>query len=251
MINERPKTFAEVVGQESAIREIKQYLKKNTLPLNMILHGESGVGKNTIAYILAKVINCKNPVVQIDGSYEPCNECSSCQNINSEMLGRDIHYYNASSVGVEQVHKIGDKLRQRPMYDKSRVIIIDEAHLIHQGRTKSTLLPIVETIRENNYLILLTTELKDFDLAFKSRFSIITLQQIKSEDIKNHLKKIMEVNGITPPLKYQDSFLNESLPYISKTATGSLRQALSWMNKIYQTEIWDSREIKEIILKQK
>ena len=188
-IQYRPKTLDEMQGNKRIIKEFKNRSLKNNFPSYMMFLGHSGTGKSTLAFIIAKILNCKEPIIKKD-CVEPCNKCEACKDINDGKFKRDTTYIDATDLGKEGVKSLSNMLSHVPFFDKNRVIIIDEAHLLNSAQAKGAMLLLSEKPRKNVYIILCTTESEKFHLALKTRYEIYRFYMANYEDIFEYIKRV-------------------------------------------------------------
>jgi DNA polymerase-3 subunit gamma/tau len=233
----------EMVGQYVVLSEMKERSKDINFPNQMLFVGQSGSGKSTLALILAKLINCKNPQQQEDGTYEPCNECSACTDVVHQRWSRDVYYMDATYMGKEEVQKLHEKTGSRPMYDKNKVIIIDEAHLLNSKEARGGMLTLTEKPKENVYFILCTTDISPFDTAFQSRFMTYKFYSAKLEDIGRYLIQQLESENYTD--EYIKQMAKNIIPIIADNAEGSIRQAIQYMERVIYSGITTVEELEK------
>jgi DNA polymerase-3 subunit gamma/tau len=239
-ITERPITFEEMVGQETILNEFKKRSKKIDFPNYMLFVGESGSGKSTCAFIISKLLNCANPVLNNKGYYEPCNKCFSCTDVISDKFRRDIYYMDASKMGKEEVVNLESTLSIMSIHDnKNKIIIIDEAHLLNSPAARSAMLLLSERNKNNIYLILCTTDNTKFDKALNSRFTTYQFQKLKYVNIAEYLYNIIKKEEIKVP----EEFISKGLFLISENSEGSLRQALQYFDRCIYGEIFKEEDI--------
>jgi DNA polymerase-3 subunit gamma/tau len=215
----RPQRFDEVVGQEVTTQTLKNAIKNNHLAHSFLFCGSRGVGKTTIARILAKTINCKN--LQADG--EACNECDSCTSFNNN-ASFNIHELDAASKNsVDDIRGLVEQVMYPPQNAQYKIFIIDEVHMLSQSAFNAFLKTLEEPPAYAKF-ILATTEKHKILPTILSRCQIYDFKRIKVSDIKNHLKKIAEKEGIEAD--------ENALQLIALKADGGLRDALSLFDRL-------------------
>lgn len=215
----RPQRFDEVVGQEVTTQTLKNAIKNNHLAHSFLFCGSRGVGKTTIARILAKTINCKN--LQADG--EACNECDSCTSFNKN-ASFNIHELDAASKNsVDDIRGLVEQVMYPPQNAQYKIFIIDEVHMLSQSAFNAFLKTLEEPPAYAKF-ILATTEKHKILPTILSRCQIYDFKRIKVSDIKNHLKKIAEKEGIEAD--------ENALQLIALKADGGLRDALSLFDRL-------------------
>lgn len=248
-IDKRPKTFSEVVGQPNIIKEFKILSRDLSFSNYILLYGDSGTGKSTSAFIISKLLQCKNPVKNEEGYYDPCNECSSCKDINQSKFARDVHYFDASTMGKEEVNKLNSRIASAPLRDKNKIIIIDEAHLLNSKEARGAMLLMLEKPRKNVYFILSTTDISKFDKAFLSRLKKYKFKGLNNQEIGQYLISIFNSLGIDPDndpeIREEDlkDFLEKGLFTIIENSGGSAREAVMIFERCIQGKIFRNEDI--------
>lgn len=240
----RPFSFNEMIGHKAMLTEMKTRSKTMDFPEVMIFAGESGTGKTTLAFIIAALLNDPNPIQEEDGSFSPNPESPTCQAIIDEKFHRDVNFYDASSMGKDDIKEVERRMSSMPMKDPKRVIIIDEAQELSKSGKGATL-KLLEKKRKNNYIILCTMNLDAFGdeqtkKAIKSRGAVYTFRKLKSEDIAEYLFGLADKEEINIP----DEFFEKGLFTIAENSEGSLRQAI----QIYERCIYGQFFSEEAIL---
>jgi DNA polymerase-3 subunit gamma/tau len=214
----RPRTFSEVVGQEAVVRTLQNALKENRVAHAYLFSGMRGVGKTTVARILAKALNCeKGPTP------EPCNTCFMCQAINEEKLLDFIEIDGASNRGIEDVKALRESVQYEPMHSRYRVIIIDEVHQLSRDAFNA-LLKTLEEPPTRTVFIFATTEFHKVPRTIVSRCQHFVFKKLSVREIMAHLKFIAEREG----LKVSDY----SLKLVAEAADGSLRDAETLLDQL-------------------
>lgn len=213
----RPTGFDDVKGQEHIVRTIKNQLKTGRIGHAYLFCGTRGTGKTTIAKILAKVVNCQNPV---DGS--PCGECPSCKAVAEGTSMNVVEIDAASNNGVEHVRNIIEQISYSPTEGKYKVYIIDEVHMLSNAAFNA-LLKTLEEPPEYVIFILATTEVNKIPITVLSRCQRFDFHRITVDVIKDRMRELVEIEGA--------SVTEGALSYIAKTADGSMRDALSLLDQ--------------------
>ena len=159
----RPKTFDEVIGQEHITETLKTQVRSGHLSHAYIFIGTRGTGKTTCARILAKAVNCENPV---DGN--PCNQCRYCRGIDDGSILDVVELDAASNTGVDNVRDLREEAVFTPAVARKRVYIIDEVHMLSLAAFNA-LLKIIEEPPQHLMFILATTELQKVPATILSR----------------------------------------------------------------------------------
>lgn len=213
----RPLCFEDVKGQEHIVTTLKNQIRADRIGHAYLFTGTRGTGKTTIAKILARAVNCENPV---DGS--PCGECTSCKNILSGAGMNVIEMDAASNNGVDDVREIVEDISYSPAEGKYKIYIIDEVHMLSTSAFNA-LLKTLEEPPSYVIFILATTEVHKIPITILSRCQRYDFKRISIETITIRLQELMEKEGV----QVQD----KALRYIAKTADGSMRDALSLLER--------------------
>jgi DNA polymerase-3 subunit gamma/tau len=209
----RPKNFKEVVGQKYIIKAISNSIKLNRIHQAWILCGTRGIGKTTIARILAKCLNCKKKI-----STKPCQKCNSCKEIQKNCSPDLIEIDAASKTKVDDIKEILNNAKYFPIKERFKILLIDEVHMLSRY-SFNALLKILEEPPKHLKFILATTNIEKLPKTIISRCIQLNLKTIKPKKIKKQLKKILKNEKI--------SFEKNALKLISIAADGSIRDALS------------------------
>lgn len=210
----RPATFDTVVGQKNITDTLKNAIRNQHLAQAFLFTGSRGVGKTTVARILAKTINCMNRTESI----EPCDSCDSCNSFNE---GHSLNIYEldaASNNSVEDIRSLIDQVRMAPQIGTKKVYIIDEVHMLSQAAFNA-FLKTLEEPPAHAIFILATTEKHKIIPTILSRCQIFDFNRIGIQDMVDHLKFIAEKEGIVAE--------EDALHIITEKADGALRDALS------------------------
>lgn len=213
----RPDEFQEVKGQEHIVTTLKNQIKHDRIGHAYLFCGTRGTGKTTIAKLMAKAVNCENP---IDGS--PCNECPSCKSIAAGTSMNVIEIDAASNNGVDNIRQINSAVQYSPQSGKYLVYIIDEVHMLSIGAFNA-LLKTLEEPPAYVIFILATTESHKIPITILSRCQRYDFRRISIETISSRLAELLERENV-PATK-------EALAYVAKAADGSMRDALSILDQ--------------------
>ena len=231
----RPQTFEEMVGQEHITRTLRNQIMANRVGHAYLFNGGRGTGKTTTAKILARAVNCLNPV---DG--EPCNECEICKGALDGSLTDIIEMDAASNNSVEDVRSIREAVNFLPTKAKYRVYIIDEVHMLSTGAFNA-LLKTLEEPPEHVKFILATTEPQKLPATILSRCQRFDFKRISNEDIVKDLEYVCKESDIkiTP----------KALELIAVLAEGGMRDALSILERCSQegTDEIDENKVKDLV----
>ena len=214
----RPQRFDEVVGQEQVTVTIKNSIVQGKIAHAYLFSGPRGVGKTTTARILAKTINCEKFPTK-----EPCNKCSSCQQISNGSSLDVIEIDAASNRGIEQIRELRENASFAPASSKYKVYIVDEAHQI-TADAFNALLKTLEEPPPYIVFILATTQPEKLPLTILSRCQHFRFRLINDETIKECLRKICASEKI----EIEDG----ALDVICSEAAGSVRDAESILEQV-------------------
>lgn len=212
----RPRTFEEVVGQEHITTTLKNEMIQGKPAHAYLLMGSRGTGKTTCAKLIAKAVNCRNPV---DGS--PCGRCDCCRGVDNGSLVDVVEIDAASNNGVDNIRDLREEAVFLPNVAKYRVYIIDEAHMLSVGAVNA-LLKIMEEPPEHVIFILATTEVHKIPATIQSRCQRFDFKRIAPEVIRDRLLYIAGQEDMT--------LTEDAASLIARIADGGMRDALSLLD---------------------
>ncbi|MDQ6970487.1 MAG: DNA polymerase III subunit gamma/tau [Mariprofundus sp.] len=214
----RPQKFSDLVGQDVVVRTLKNALLSGNLAHAYLLCGIRGVGKTTIARLMAMAVNCT-----ASDSGEPCGECAACSSIAAG-ANLDVQEMDAAShTGVDDVREILDGVRYPPTSLKTKVYIIDEAHMLSKSAFNA-LLKTLEEPPEHVLFILATTESEKLPVTVRSRCQRFDLRRLGQSEISDYLKHVFQSESIRAD--------DDALVAIAQAADGSVRDALSLAERV-------------------
>jgi DNA polymerase III subunit gamma/tau len=213
----RPQTFADLVGQEHVTETLANAIKKDRVAHAYIFSGARGVGKTTAARILAKALNCVN-----GPTAEPCGVCDSCKEIAAGSSLDVIEIDAASNRGIDQIRELREMVRYAPAASRSKVVILDEAHML-TGEASNALLKTLEEPPERVIFVMATTQPEDLEDTIRSRSQHFHFRALTFNEITERLKYIAAKEN----LKIEDG----ALAVIARMAEGSMRDALSLLEQ--------------------
>ncbi len=231
----RPLKFSDMVGQEHITRTLKNQIIAGRVGHAYLFNGGRGTGKTTSAKILARAVNCLNPV-----QGEPCNECEICKEILEGSLTDIVEMDAASNNGVDDIRQIRDEVNFLPTKAKYRVYIIDEVHMLSLGAFNA-LLKTLEEPPAHVKFILATTEPQKLPTTILSRCQRFDFKRIPEEDIIKRLKIICKEANI--------NVTEDALKIMAVLSEGHMRDAISILERCSQesTENITVNEVKELV----
>ena len=214
----RPQIFEDLIGQELAVKTIFNSIKENKVPNAYLFTGIRGVGKTTIARIVAKALNCKNGLKNLCKD----NFCENCESIINSNHIDVLEMDAATKTSVDDVRELIEFSRYAPSSAKFKIFIIDEVHMLSK-QAFNALLKTLEEPPEYLKFIFATTELKKIPVTILSRCQRFELPRVKPEELLNFIKKITRLeNGAAT---------DDALKLIIKLSEGSVRDALSLLDR--------------------
>ncbi len=213
----RPQTFADLVGQEHVTNTLANAIKNNRVAHAYIFSGARGVGKTTAARILAKAMNCVN-----GPTAEPCGVCDACKEIAAGTSLDVIEIDAASNRGIDQIRELREMVRYAPAAARSKVVILDEAHML-TGEASNALLKTLEEPPDRVIFVMATTQPEDLEDTIRSRSQHFHFRALTFNEITDRLKFIAEKEN----LKIDGG----ALSVIGRMAEGSMRDALSLLEQ--------------------
>ena len=213
----RPKTFADLVGQEHVVKALRNALDEGRLHHAYLLTGTRGVGKTTIARILAKSLNCENAQ-----HGEPCGVCESCTQIDAGRYVDLLEIDAASNTGIDNIREVLENAQYAPTAGKYKVYIIDEVHMLSKSAFNA-MLKTLEEPPEHVKFILATTDPHKVPVTVLSRCLQFVLRNMTSQQVADHLAHVLDSEKIA----YEPA----ALQLLGRAAAGSMRDALSLLDQ--------------------
>jgi len=213
----RPKSFETLIGQEHVVRALTNALEQQRLHHAYLLTGTRGVGKTTIARILAKSLNCETGITA-----HPCGVCSTCIDIDKGRFIDLIEVDAASNTQVDNMRDLLENAQYAPTSGRFKVYIIDEVHMLSRS-SFNAMLKTLEEPPEHVKFILATTDPQKVPVTVLSRCLQFNLRQMASTSITKHCQVILKTENIP--------YETTALQLIAKAASGSMRDALSLLDQ--------------------
>lgn len=219
----RPQRFADVAGQEHVTVTLMNALRQQRIAHGYIFSGHRGIGKTTIARILAMALNCRNAIgSEVRPTPEPCEVCESCTEIRAGNAVDVIEIDAATNRGIDEIRELRDAARYRPARDKYKIYILDEAHQITDAAFNA-LLKTLEEPPDHIVFMMATTQPEDIPQTVRSRCQHFNFHAVKMVDILSELKGIAA---------HEDVEADEAaLSLLAEAGDGSMRDALSVMDQ--------------------
>lgn len=209
----RPKKFVDLIGQQNTVTILKNILTTNRLHHAYLLTGTRGVGKTTIARIIAKALNCLTPE-----NNEPCGKCENCLQIDSGRYVDVIEIDAASNTGVDNIREVLENAQYAPTSGKYKIYIIDEVHMLSKSAFNAMLKTLEEPL-EHIVFILATTDPQKVPITILSRCLQLKLRNLAASEIEEHLAWVLDQEKI--------NYQKQALTILANAANGSMRDALS------------------------
>ncbi len=214
----RPQRFDDLLGQDGVVRTLRNAVEGDTLGHAYLFSGLRGVGKTTVARLLAKAVNCvRGPTA------EPCGECDSCREIAGGGSLDVVELDGASNRGIDDVRQLKELLRYRPARDRNRVIIIDEVHMLTR-EAFNALLKSLEEPPPHILFVLATTERHRVPATILSRCQQLEFRPVAADTIRAHLERIAADEGF--------ELTAAAAGTIARAAQGSVRDGLSLLDQL-------------------
>ena len=214
----RPQTFNDIVGQETIVRTLQNAIEQKRIHHAYLFSGVRGVGKTTLARILAKALNC-----ELGPAAEPDNTCTICREI-TEGIDLDVREIDAATyTGVDNIRELRDVTQFQPARDRYRIFIIDEAHMLTVPAWNA-LLKIIEEPPPHVIFMFATTEMHKVPQTIISRVQRQILKKISLHDLVGRLEQICRAEGIEAD--------RAALEIVARRGEGSVRDALSILDQV-------------------
>jgi DNA polymerase-3 subunit gamma/tau len=215
----RPQKFSEVIGQEHVTRTLKNALEQGRTAHGYIFSGHRGIGKTTVARILAMALNCRSSDKPVA---EPCGVCESCTEIRAGNSVDVIEIDAATNRGIDEIRELREGTRYRPARDRFKVYILDEAHQITDAAFNA-LLKTLEEPPAHVVFMLATTQPEDIPQTIRSRCQHFSFRAVGFEEILNQLKDLAGREIVEAD--------EDALALLAEAGDGSMRDALSILDQ--------------------
>jgi DNA polymerase-3 subunit gamma/tau len=221
----RPQKFSEVIGQEHVTRTLKNALEQGRTAHGYIFSGHRGIGKTTVARILAMALNCRSSDKPVA---EPCGVCESCTEIRAGNSVDVIEIDAATNRGIDEIRELREGTRYRPARDRFKIYILDEAHQITDAAFNA-LLKTLEEPPGHVVFMLATTQPEDIPQTIRSRCQHFSFRAVGFEEILNQLKDLAGRENIEAD--------EDALALLAEAGDGSMRDALSILDQAIASAI--------------
>jgi DNA polymerase-3 subunit gamma/tau len=219
----RPQRFSDVIGQEHVTRTLGQALEQDRIAHGYIFSGHRGIGKTTIARILAMALNCRNKIGSAERpTAEPCGICDSCKEIRAGNSLDVVEIDAATNRGIDEIRELRDAARYAPARDRYKIYLLDEAHQITDAAFNA-LLKTLEEPPDHVVFMMATTQPEDIPQTIRSRCQHFSFHAVKFDDIVGQLTTIAAQEGILAD--------PQALALLAEAGDGSMRDALSIMDQ--------------------
>lgn len=236
----KPKKFSEVAGHKSNLLAFNKKSINQDYPSVMFFTGSTGTGKTTSALLIASIVNCTSLVKNSEGYNDPCGICHSCKSIQNEFFGRDVFIYDGTSIGKEGIVDLESTASSSPMFDKKRIIVIDEFQAL-SGSAKGATLKLLEKVRKDTIFILCMMDTTGLDKAILARGLTYDFKPLTPKEVGERLLEVLDKED--PEQKIPDSFVTEGLVLIAENCGGSLRKAFDDMERCIDSELYTGEDI--------
>jgi len=215
----RPQKFSEVIGQEHVTRTLQNAIEQGRTAHGYIFSGHRGIGKTTVARILAAALNCRSKDSPVP---EPCGVCESCTEIRAGNSVDVIEIDAATNRGIDEIRELREAARYRPARDRFKIYILDEAHQITDAAFNA-LLKTLEEPPDHIVFMLATTQPEDIPQTIRSRCQHFSFRAVKFDDIVGQLRDLLSRENIEAD--------DDALALLAEAGDGSMRDALSILDQ--------------------
>jgi DNA polymerase III subunit gamma/tau len=215
----RPQKFSEVIGQEHVTRTLQNAIEQGRTAHGYIFSGHRGIGKTTVARILAMALNCRSNDHPVP---EPCGVCESCTEIRAGNSVDVIEIDAATNRGIDEIRELREAARYRPARDRFKIYILDEAHQITDAAFNA-LLKTLEEPPDHIVFMLATTQPEDIPQTIRSRCQHFSFRAVKFDDIVGQLRDLLSRENVEAD--------DDALALLAEAGDGSMRDALSILDQ--------------------
>jgi len=229
----RPQTFGDVIGQSHVTKTLQNALRNDCLAHALLFSGSRGVGKTSVARILAKAVNCESGPAP-----DPCNKCGVCREITAGSSIDVQEIDGASNRGIDEIRQLRENIQFLPTRCRHRIYIIDEVHML----TKEAFNALLKTLEEppsHVYFIFATTEPEKIPATIHSRCQHYEFRRLGTAELADHLDKIVQEEGMG---LQQDATL-----LLAREAEGSVRDSLSLLDQVAAYGATSLKEVCEVL----
>jgi DNA polymerase-3 subunit gamma/tau len=229
----RPQTFEDVIGQSHVTKTLQNALRNDCLAHALLFSGSRGVGKTSVARILAKAVNCESGPAP-----DPCNKCGVCREITAGSSIDVQEIDGASNRGIDEIRQLRENIQFLPTRCRHRIYIIDEVHML----TKEAFNALLKTLEEppsHVYFIFATTEPEKIPATIHSRCQHYEFRRLGTAELADHLDKIVQEEGMG---LQQDATL-----LLAREAEGSVRDSLSLLDQVAAYGATSLKEVCEVL----
>ena len=250
-LDERPFKFADMVGNAATMSALKKRTETMKFPEVMLMAGDSGTGKTTVARIIAALLTDDNPILNADGTRDPNPETPSSALIRDKGCSSNVLFFDATDLKKEGVLALHEEVSYAPMDGGNKIIIIDEAQAL-STHAKGATLTLLEQRNEGVYLILCTMNIDAFDKAVLGRCATFNFRSPVATEIGDYLMNLSEkleaFDGprSCPPDK-EEEFLKKTTLLMAENAFGSVRLAVQYLGRCIEEELWTVEQVKETL----
>lgn len=240
VLEERPPTLDQFYGQEKTVETLKKYSKNKNFPQILFFAGETGTGKTSLAKIIAKTILCES----VDENGYPCNTCVKCKAVINETINNFYFEINGSNIGIDEAREIEIMSKQREFGVSHKVILIEEFQetLNKSSSAAKNLLKLMEHSSEYVHFLITAMDTSKLPAASKDRMQVYYLKTFSYDVIAENLYRICKEKNIDIDDSPEKA---EVLITIADSTKGSMRGAVSSLQRVIDSELWTVKEVIE------
>ena len=232
----RPQLFADVAGQDHVTRTLLNALAQNRIAHGYIFSGHRGIGKTTVARILAMALNCRSTIGSVERpTPEPCSTCVACTEIRAGNAVDVIEIDAATNRGIDEIRELREAARYSPARDRYKIYLLDEAHQITDAAFNA-LLKTLEEPPAHVVFMMATTQPEDIPQTIRSRCQHFSFHAVRFEVIQQQLRQIAQQEQITAE--------EDAISLLAEAGDGSMRDALSIMDQAIASAAYDDGQPK-------